>query len=221
VTTVSNKSSSRRAFTKEDKRVRLRDAAWELFRAKGYGATTTKEIAARAGVASGTLFLYARDKPDLLFLVFHDRLLHAVDEGLRTVPLDAPLLEQLMHLFGSFFRVYEEAPEVARVFVKELPGADGPNAQRTNQMTMGFLSHLGGLIQRAQARDELAADVPPLLLAQNVFALYFFALLTWLSGLTTLEGALDPVLRSSLSLQLRGLSTPVRNPNDASRVRPG
>jgi TetR/AcrR family transcriptional regulator, cholesterol catabolism regulator len=193
----------KRDARKEDKRTRLRDAAWHLFKTKGYEATTTKEIAARAGVASGTLFLYARDKADLLFLVLHERLRDAVDEGLRTLP-DAPLLDQLMHLFTGFFRVYAEAPNVARAFVKELPGADGPNAQQTNALTMSLLSHMGGLVQRAQANGEIANDVPPILLAQNAFALYFFALIAWLGNVTTLEG-LDGILRASLALQLRGL----------------
>jgi len=194
-----------RAERKEDKRARLRDAAWELFTKRGYGATTTKAIAARAGVASGTLFLYARDKADLLFLVFHERLSAAVDEGLRTLPADASLLDQLMHLFAGFFRVYEEAPDVARAFIKELPGADGPNAQLMNQLTFALITHVAGLVSRAQQGGQITADVPPVLLAQNIFALYYFALMAWLGRATTLEGALDPLLRSSLALQLRGL----------------
>lgn len=189
---------------KEDKRLRLRDAAWDLFRDQGFEATTTKQIAERAGVASGTLFLYARDKGDLLFLVLNERLGEAVDEGMRTLP-DAPLLEQLVHLFGRFFAVYQQGPSVARAFIRELPGADGPNAQKVNQLTMALLHHIAGLVQRAQASGKLDADVPPLLLAQNTFALYFMALLSWLSGFTTLEGAL-PMLRASLELQLRGIS---------------
>ena len=206
MTTVNQKRAPpSREARKEDKRARLRDAAWALFTSVGYDATTTKAIAERAGVASGTLFLYARDKADLLFLVFHERLAAAVDEGLRSLPAGAPLLEQLMHLYAGFFRVYAVAPEVARAFIRELPGADGPNAQVVNQLTMSLLSHIGGLIQRAQANGEIAVDVPPMLLAQNTFGLYFMAVLTWLSKLTTLEGALDPLLRSSLALQLRGL----------------
>ncbi len=206
MTTVNQKRAPpSREARKEDKRARLRDAAWALFTSTGYDATTTKAIAEQAGVASGTLFLYARDKADLLFLVFHERLAAAVDEGLRTLPAGAPLLEQLMHLYAGFFRVYAVAPEVARAFIRELPGADGPNAQVVNQLTKSLLSHIGGLIQRAQANGEIAVDVPPMLLAQNTFGLYFMAVLAWLSKLTTLEGALDPLLRSSLALQLRGL----------------
>ena len=46
----------------------------------------------------------------------------------------------------------------------------------------------------------------PLLLAQNIFALYFFALMSWMSGYTTVSTALDPGLRMALELQLRGLA---------------
>lgn len=202
--TKSSTRPSTRDRRKEEKRTRLRDAAWELFCSQGYEATTTKQIAARAGVASGTLFLYARDKADLLFLVFHDRLAAAVDEGMRTLP-QAPLLDQLVHLFGGFIRVYEQAPHVARWFVKELPGADGPNAQIANRLTFALLHHVAGLIQQAQARGEIAPDVAPELLAQNLFALYFFTLLAWLGGMITLQMTL-PHMRSSFALQLRGLA---------------
>jgi AcrR family transcriptional regulator len=207
VTTVSKRKRTplTRAERKEDKRERLRDAAWELFTTRGYDATTTKEIAARAGVASGTLFLYAHDKADLLFLVFHERLSAAVDEGLRTLPPDAALIDQLMHLFAGFFRAYAQAPDVARAFIKELPGAEGPNAQLVNQLTFALITQVAGLVTRAQASEQIAADVPPVLLAQNCFALYYFALMAWLGRMTTLEGALDPMLRSSLTLLLRGL----------------
>src|SRR5690348_2549407 len=73
-----------RARGKLDKRERIRQAATELFLERGYDAATTKEIAERAGIATGTLFLYARDKADLLCLVMHDRLAERVDAGVAT-----------------------------------------------------------------------------------------------------------------------------------------
>src|SRR4051795_12569798 len=88
-----------RESNKRDKRERLRAAAWHLFSTVGYEATTTREIARKAGVASGTLFLYARDKQDLLFLVFEERLRVAVDDSFRNLPREGSLNEQLMHIF--------------------------------------------------------------------------------------------------------------------------
>jgi AcrR family transcriptional regulator len=203
--TVVNKTG-RRAANKEDKRRRLKEAAWELFQSQGFARTTTKDIAKRAGVGSGTLFLYASDKADLLFLVLHDRLEVAVDEGLRSVDHDAPLLDQLMHVYSGFFSVYREAPDIARHFVKELPGANGPNAGRVNGLTLALLGQLGALIEAAQRRGELRADAQPLLFANITFSLYFYALLSWLGGFVPFEGAL-PVLRQLLDQAFRGVAT--------------
>jgi TetR/AcrR family transcriptional regulator, cholesterol catabolism regulator len=199
------KPPGQRARQKEQKRRRLRDAAWALFRAQGYEATTTKQIAERAGVASGTLFLYARDKPDLLFLVLHERLSQAVDDGLESLPRAASLIDQLVHLFSGFFRVYEAAPEIGRRFIREMPGADGPNAQRVNALTLGLLGQIAGLVQLAQARGEVAPDADPLLFAQVAFSLYYTVLLGWLSGYSPLESSV-PRLRAALELAFYGIA---------------
>ncbi len=206
---------SSRAEKKEHKRRRLRDAAWELFLEQGYDATTTKQIAERAGVATGTLFLYARDKPDLLFLVLHERLSAAVDEGLETLPREAGLLDQLVHLFAGFFRTYEAAPEIGRHFIMEMPGADGPNAQRVNALTMGLLGQIAGLVQLAQARGEVVAEADPLLFAQVAFSLYYTGLLAWLSGYASLESAV-PRLRAALSVAFYGIAKR-REPSQPSK----
>src|SRR5690606_35807052 len=59
-----------RERNKREKRARIERAARELFERKGFEAATARAIAARARVGLGTLFLYARDKRELLFLVF-------------------------------------------------------------------------------------------------------------------------------------------------------
>ena len=51
----------------DDARRRLQQAALELFRERGYEATTTAEIAARAGVTERTFFRHFADKREVLF----------------------------------------------------------------------------------------------------------------------------------------------------------
>jgi len=197
----------RRARKKLDKRERIRDAAWELFTTLGYEPTTTRAVAERAGVAAGTLFLYADDKRDLLFLVFHDRLRAATDAARATMPRHGPWLDQMMHMFRGVFRMYGEAPALSAEFVRGLPGARGRNADEVNALTYATLAHLATLTREAKGRGEVAADVDPLLAARNVFSLYFGALLSWVMGLApSVEAAHDPVLKDSLALQLRGLA---------------
>ena len=49
-----------------DKRSRLLDAALELFETRGFDGVAVPEIAKAAGVATGTLYLYFRDKAALV-----------------------------------------------------------------------------------------------------------------------------------------------------------
>ncbi|MBX3189873.1 MAG: TetR/AcrR family transcriptional regulator [Labilithrix sp.] len=194
-----------RAEKAADTREKIRQAAWDLFTTVGYDATTTQAIAKRAGVAAGTVFVHASDKPDLLFLVMHDRLAGVVDDRFATMPPpEVPLLDRLMHLFGGLFRMYGEHPHVAFAFVRHYPGAKGPNAQRVSMLTFGFVHRIGSLVADAQNAGEVARDLDPLACAQNIFALYFMALVTWLSGYATLETALATQLRGALALQIRG-----------------
>jgi AcrR family transcriptional regulator len=52
----------------------LLDAALALFVEKGFAATRVEEVAARAGVSKGTLFLYFDSKEELFKAVVHDNL---------------------------------------------------------------------------------------------------------------------------------------------------
>lgn len=204
MTKISKKGVTR-GEKKQDKRERIRQAAWELFNEVGYEEATTRAVAERAGVASGTLFLYASDKRDLLFLVMHDRLAEAVEDGFDTLPDKAPLLDRWMHLFRRIFAMYAEHPELSAAFVRLLPGAEGANVARVNALTFAFLHRLAGLVHEAQQRGEVAADVLPLQAASNVFSLYFGSLLAWLSGMLPLDLALSQHLLPALALQIRGL----------------
>src|SRR5512144_979924 len=70
-----------RAPNKLDKLRRIKEAAQTLFVAKGFDETTMREIAVRAGVGIGTIFLYARDKRDLLFLTINEPLEHITQQA--------------------------------------------------------------------------------------------------------------------------------------------
>lgn len=199
--------STPRKEQKDQTRARVRQAALELFSTEGFDATTTKAVAERAGVAAGTVFVHAKDKVDLLFLVMHDLLEEATQEAFTSVP-KVTLLGQLQHVFGKVIGMYGRVPNLAAPFIKHLPGAAGPNADRTNALTFTFLGQVSALIDGAKARGEIAADVESLGLARNLFALYFFTLVSWLGGFVSHAG-ITPALEQAFALQLRGLETPV------------
>jgi AcrR family transcriptional regulator len=81
-----------------DARRRLREAALELYRERGFDATTTAEIAARAGVTERTYFRHFADNREVLFdgeLELRDTIVGAIQEA----PSDETPLEVLTHAF--------------------------------------------------------------------------------------------------------------------------
>lgn len=76
-----NTSTPRRQRRKEARPSELTDAALELFVEKGFAATRLEEIAARAGVSKGTLYLYFDSKEVLFQAVIREGILPVVDEA--------------------------------------------------------------------------------------------------------------------------------------------
>jgi AcrR family transcriptional regulator len=63
----------------------LVDAALALFAEKGFAATRSDEVARRAGVSKGTLYLYYASKEELLKAVIRDRLSTEIAAAAQTV----------------------------------------------------------------------------------------------------------------------------------------
>src|SRR5690349_25098333 len=55
-----------------DKRAAIIDAATNLFTTEGYETTTIAEVAKKAGVAVGTVYLYFKNKQEILYSVKDD-----------------------------------------------------------------------------------------------------------------------------------------------------
>jgi AcrR family transcriptional regulator len=192
----------RRERGKLEKLERIRAAAHRLFAKQGFANTTTRQIAAEADIGSGTLFLYARTKEDLLVLIFQDEVGRAVDRAFERVPTGR-LVDQVLHVFNALIEHHTADPALARMFVKELPFVDEPR-HGVAQFVSQLYTRLGALIDAAKVRGQIAADVPSSLLAQNLFASCFQHLQMWLGGgMSALEPG-DERLRAALELQLRG-----------------
>lgn len=82
---------ARRTRRKEARPGELLDAALDLFVEKGFAATRVEEVAARAGVSKGTLFLYFPSKEDLFKAVVRENIVGRFAEW----------GEQMQHYSGS------------------------------------------------------------------------------------------------------------------------
>lgn len=198
----------RRERNKQAKRARLLAAARSLFARRGFAATTTAEIAARAGIGAGTLFLYFASKEDLLVEVFRADMDAVIERAFATLPPRAALLTELMHVYGAMIAHHERDPELARAFVKEMLFVSPPDRALVFEFIDGLAARVAARIALRQARGELDASVPPALVADNLFALFIARLQRSLGLDERLAGeVLTERLREAFALQLRALES--------------
>jgi AcrR family transcriptional regulator len=89
----------------------IRDAAMRVIARKGMAAATMQEIADEAGIAKGTIYLYFRDRDDLVEKAFESAMgeLHKrVDEALETEGTCEQKLRAVIAAQISFFQANRE-----------------------------------------------------------------------------------------------------------------
>ena len=138
----------------KDARRRLQQATLELFQERGYDATTTAEIAARAGVTERTFFRHFPDKREALFdgeEAFRDALTNAVagaTEGLA--PMDVLLCA--FRLVEPMLERNRPFAELRRQIIAHTPALQ----ERMLTKTVNLVGALSGALGRRGFDDGLA-----------------------------------------------------------------
>lgn len=193
---------------KLDKLRRIQSAARKVFLEKGFDAATTREVAEIAEVSHATVFLYAKDKRDLLFLVFNDDLDRVAEEASAAVDHAKPLLHQLLQLFGPFYRYFANDPQIGLVGIHQYgTTATGgtPQMQRVQQRSEATLQSISASIDACKAAGSVATRVGTAAAAHVIRAIYLSEMDRWLH---TTERDVDEGLRSlraALRLVFEGL----------------
>jgi AcrR family transcriptional regulator len=117
---------SRREREKLAKLGRISTAARSVFAERGFEHATIKEIAERADVGVGTIFLYAPDKGSLLLMLVTADLADAGVEPARRFGPGAPLVDRLLAYFRPRYEYWANDPRLARAAVREL-GSRSPD----------------------------------------------------------------------------------------------
>lgn len=144
----------RRERAKQDKRERIMAAARELFAEHGIGGVTTQQVADRADVAIGTLYLYAATKAELLIMVQNEKFAAAIDDGLAAaaVTVTAGSLEGVIALIRPVVACVREQVENGRTYLHELVFGDPSEPYRREGLALS--ARLEDSIARLLTRDE-------------------------------------------------------------------
>ena len=196
-----------RERNKRDKLRRIKAAARELFLEEGYDNATTREIARRADIGLGTLFSYASDKRDLLFLIYND-----IQDALTLAafgrrPLSRTFLGQVMAGFGVYYRFFAQEPEFMRYVLRELTFySTGRQAARFQAGREAIITEIEGLVHAARKKRQLRASAKDRVIAQLIFGVYQAEIRRWLTGKHPKPSTGLTRLRMMLRIVIEGLN---------------
>ena len=196
-----------REQNKREKLQRIKAAAKALFTELGYDAATTRAIAKRAHVGLGTLFNYADDKRDLVFLVYIDDLNRVQQESIAASKPGRPLLDELVDFFSFLYEEFASNPMLARILLRELAFYHhGKLSVDFQQNRMRVIAHIEHLVAQAQQSGHIRSQEPAATIALGLFFIYAGTVRLWIADDKPQVRPGLAQLRTQFQIYINGLS---------------
>lgn len=131
-----------------DGRRRLYEAAIEAFADKGFHGTTTRDIAAAAGMSPAALYAHHRTKEELLWVISvrgHEESLALVTRALESSDDPVSQLRTFAHLFAEF---HARSHTTARVLNYELAALEPEHRAEVDRLRHQIDHQTRAMIQR-------------------------------------------------------------------------
>jgi AcrR family transcriptional regulator len=121
---VTSQPIGRRERNKQQKLDRITAAASELFAEHGVEDVTTQQIADKADIGTGTLFLYAKTKGELLLLVQNAHYAEALERGRADAEIIPDALDAVMAIVRPIVECNRTQVDNGRTYLREMVFGD-------------------------------------------------------------------------------------------------
>ncbi|WP_329445118.1 TetR/AcrR family transcriptional regulator [Streptomyces canus] len=173
---VAPRSVGRRERNKQDKLDRIVAAASELFAEHGVDEVTTQQIADKADIGTGTLFLYAKTKGELLLLVQNAKYAVALEQGLADAETVPGVLDAVLAIVRPIVVCNRIQIDNGRTYLREMVFGD-PEEPR-HGAALAIVAQAEEAIAAVLRRDERVTAGDAATLAHIVSAVMFLSLAT-------------------------------------------
>ncbi len=154
-------ASPKRERRKEARPGELLDAALDLFVEKGFAATRAEEVAARAGVSKGTLFLYFQSKEELFKAVISENIAGRFTEwNAEFAAYDGSSADMLRYAMNMWWERIgaTRASGITKLIISEAHNFPEVTAFYQTEVIQPGQALIRRILQRGVDRGEFAVD---------------------------------------------------------------
>ena len=165
----SPRTASAARSTVSDKREAILRAATNVFARKGFFNSKVSDIAAAAGIADGTVYLYFKSKDEILHSVFDRAMADFIAEGKRELETIESPVDKLRRIAELHLERLGADRDLAIVFQVELRGSTKFMQEFSAAGFAEYLDIIKRTIEAGQRSGEFRSDVKPITCAKILY----------------------------------------------------
>ncbi len=144
-----------------EKYYRIIEAATNIFAKKGFYQAKISEIAREAGVADGTIYIYFKNKDDILISLFEEQMALVLDNMVARISHQDDPIKKLEEFAFTHLRLIEQNRHIAEIIQVELRQSDMFMKEYKNEKFAHYLDLIADIIRDGQEKGIFKKDVMP------------------------------------------------------------
>lgn len=164
---------------KRPKYQQIIEAAVKVIAKNGYHGSQVSKIAKEAGVADGTIYLYFKNKEDVLVSVFKEKMGQFIEQIAKATAAQPDAEQKLKVLIDMHFSQLEQNPDMAIVTQLELRQSDLSLRMQINNVLKAYLNVIDKVIAEGIEEKRFRDDINPTLIRQMIFGTLDEVVTSW------------------------------------------
>ncbi len=154
---------------KNSKREKILKAAIKIFARDGFFNAKVEDIARQAGVATGTTYLYFKNKDDLLISIFEEEMMPIIKSAEEAIDAAEMADEKLRAFIAHHLQLVEENADMAHLLQVELRQSSKFLKNYSGTKFKEYLDLIADILRKGQAGSVFKEEINPTLFKQIVF----------------------------------------------------
>ena len=189
-----------------DKRQSIINSAIRVFARQDFFQSTISEIAREAGVADGTIYLYFKNKEDILIQIFDFKTREVFEKFKEEVEKAGSSFDKLKNLIRRHLKEFQQDRDMAILYQSETHRQGRPFEANIKKMSEMYLDIVSEIVEQGQQEGIIRRDLYVSLVKRFILGSVDEVINTWLHS--TKEYDLTSMADPLVDLFINGIGVP-------------
>lgn len=190
-----------------NKHQKILQAAVKVFAEKGFFNSRISEIAKEANVADGTIYLYFKNKDDILISLFEKEFGKFVEEMRQKMEEEKDPLQKIRKFAEAHLSIVATKQDLAEVLGVEVRQSSKFMKEYVNQPFIEYLNIIRSIVIEGQEKGLIRKDLTPGIVKRAFFGALDEMVRYWILS-TQKKHAIEEAARQISEIFIQGMITP-------------